>query len=164
MAAQQQINSYLSNHYESMSPEQLILMLYKGALSRLKLAREGIMENDIPKKGENISKAIAIISELSASVDTSMNDESTLFLRGLYKAILEELPKANLNNDIDVLNKSAKYISGLKEIWEKDVMGTTQKVKTTTVKASKPVNGTKQPFSGSYGNPGIEKKFQSFSV
>jgi flagellar protein FliS len=51
MAAYQQVNNYLTNHYEGMDPEQLILLLFNGALSRLKLAREGIMEKDVKKKG-----------------------------------------------------------------------------------------------------------------
>ena len=104
MAAYQQVQSYLSNHYEGMAPEQLILLLFEGALKSLKLAREGIKEKNIQKKGENLSKAIAIISELNASVDSQMNDESTQFLRSLYTAILEELPKVTLNNDIPTLN------------------------------------------------------------
>ena len=122
MAGYQQINTYLNNHYDGMDPEQLILLLYKGALSRLKLAREGINERDVKKKGENLSKAIAIISELNASVDSKMEDESTQFLRGLYTAILNELPKVTLNDDLAILKQTEKYISELKDIWEKDVM------------------------------------------
>ena len=122
MAAYQQINNYLHNHYEGMNPKQLILLLYNGALSRLKLTREGIEANDVKKRGENLSKAIAIISELNASVDSKMDDESTQFLRGLYTAILTELPKVSLTNDIKTLERAEAYISGLKDIWEKEVM------------------------------------------
>lgn len=123
MAAPAQINKYLNSHYEGMEPEQLILMLFKGALERIKLTQEGIEENNIKKRGENLSKTIAIISELNSSVDTTMNDESTLFLRGLYTAILEELPKVSINNDTQILRRTTAYITELKEIWEKDVMG-----------------------------------------
>ncbi len=123
MAAYQQVHNYLSNHYEGLDPEQLILLLFKGALSRLKSTREGIIEKDVKKRGENLSKTIAIISELNASVDPEMNDESTVFLRGLYAAILTELPKISLNNDIKILNRTEAYIEELKKIWEKDVIG-----------------------------------------
>ncbi len=123
MGASAEINRYLNNHYEGMEPEQLILMLYKGALDRLRLAREGIEENDIKKRGENLSKVIAIVSELNSSVTTTVNDESTEFLRGLYSAILTELPKVSLTNDTEILRRTHAYISRLKEIWETDVMG-----------------------------------------
>jgi len=123
MSPHSMVNSYLNNHYEGMTPEQLILLLYKGAIDRLKLTAKGIEENNIQKKGENLSKAIAIISELNASVDSKMDDEATLFLRGLYKAILMELPKVSINNDTQTLKQTEKYISKLKQIWETDVMG-----------------------------------------
>ncbi len=106
-----------------MDPEQLILMLFRGALDRIRLAGEGIEENNIQKRGENLSKAIAIVSELNSSVDTTMNDEGTQFLRGLYSAILTELPKVSLTNDMEILRRTHAYISKLKEIWEAEVMG-----------------------------------------
>ena len=123
MGPQYQINNYLNNHYEGMDPKQLILLLYKGALSRINLAREGIQEDDIKKRGENVSRVIAIISELHASLDPDMKDESTEFLRGLYETMLMELPKVSLNNDIQILNRTEKYIAKLAEIWTHEVMG-----------------------------------------
>ncbi len=122
MTPHSMIGNYLNNHYEGMTSEQLILLLYKGAIDRLKLTIEGIEEKNIKKKGENLSKAIAIISELNASVDTKMNDEVSLFLRGLYNSILMELPKVSISNDTHILQQTKAYISKLKEIWEKDVM------------------------------------------
>lgn len=122
MAGYQQMRTYLNNHYDGMGSEQLILLLYKGVLSRMRRTREGINENNDSKKGENLSKAIAIISELNAAIDSKVDDESILFLRGLYMAILAELPKVTLNNDLKTLERAEKYISRLKEIWENDVM------------------------------------------
>ncbi|MCP3941175.1 MAG: flagellar export chaperone FliS [Desulfobacteraceae bacterium] len=160
MAAYQQVNQYLNHHYESMDPEQLILLLYNGALNRLRLTREGIKEKDVKKKGENLSKAIAIISELNASVDPEMNDESTQFLRGLYMAILTELPKIALNNDLKTLNQAETYISKLKDIWEKDVM--------TKKKASIP-NIVKEPagkqaLPSAFNENRAKVSFRSISV
>lgn len=122
MAPNQQISNYLNNHYEGMDPKQLILLLYKGAISRLNLAMEGIEEKNIKKRGENLGKVIAIVSELNASLDPNMRDESTEFLRGLYESILIELSRVSLTNDIEILKRSKKYISRLKEIWEQEVM------------------------------------------
>jgi flagellar secretion chaperone FliS len=129
MAQPAQINTYINNHYDGMSPEKLILMLFKGALDRLKLVKEGMKENNIQKRGENLSKVIAIVSELNSSLDSKMNDESTQFLRGLYHAILTELPKASINNDISIITRTESYLSKLTEIWETDVMGRGQSLK-----------------------------------
>jgi flagellar protein FliS len=145
MAAYPQINTYLNNHYDGMDPEQLILLLYKGALNRLRLTKEGIEEKDVKKKGENLSKAIAIISELNASVDSKMEDDSTHFLRGLYTAILTELPKVTLNNDLQILGRTERYISELKEIWEKDVMAKTNNKGTIPQLLKEPVRSPSIP-------------------
>lgn len=143
-----------------MDPEQLILLLYKGALSRLRLTREGILEKNVQKKGENLSKAIAIIAELNASVDSKMEDDSTHFLRGLYTAILAELPKVTLDNDLNTLNRAEKYISGLKEIWEKDVMAKKRPSIAVGVKEA----AVKRPFPSVFKEVPSDNKFHAFSV
>ncbi|MFO7752542.1 MAG: flagellar export chaperone FliS [Desulfobacteraceae bacterium] len=162
MAPYSQINSYLQNHYEGMTPEQLILALYNGAISRLKLARKGVRENDIKMRGENLSKAIAIISELNASIDPEMNDETAGFLRGLYTAILTELPKVSLNNDVEIIDRAEAYITRLKEIWENDVMA-----ESSHPAKKKGKNGGTVRSSSSYGSGfgnGEKKKSHSISV
>lgn len=105
-----------------MGSEQLILMLYNGALARLRLAKEGIEENNIQKLGENMGKAIAIIAELNTSLDPTTTDESIQFLRGLYMAILRELPKASAKRDITIIERAEKYITELRNIWVNHVM------------------------------------------
>ncbi len=117
--------SYINNHYEGMDPNTLILMLYRGALKNIRLAKEGVEENNIQKRGENISKVIAIISELNSSLASDMKDESTEFLRGLYSSMLLELPKVSLNNDPSILDLTETYLLRLTEIWETSVMGKT---------------------------------------
>jgi flagellar protein FliS len=159
MAAYQQVNQYLNHHYEGMDPKQLILMLYNGALSRLKRTREGIEENDIKKRGENLSKVIAIISELNASIDSTINDESTQFLRGLYTAILTELPKIAINNDLKTLALAETYISKLKEIWETQVMA---KKKTSVPKLVKPAGNRSLPPA--FNENSSQGSFHSISV
>lgn len=123
MALAAQYNSYRNTHYDGMSPEQLILMLFKGAQERLTLVKQGIEEKNIQKRGENLSRVIAIISELNRSVDPEMKDESTLFLKGLYTEMLTQLPMVSITNDIQIITRTHLYISRLKEIWETDVMG-----------------------------------------
>lgn len=159
MAAYQQVQSYLNNHYEGMDPEQLILLLYNGALSRLRFTRDGIKEKNVQKKGENLSKAIAIISELHASVDPEMDDASTRFLRDLYTAILTELPKVTLNNDLSTLDRAEGYISKLRDIWEKDVMAKRKNGKPAQESFNKP---SAAPVNFEKSRP--MKTFQSISV
>ena len=160
MAYAAQIHSYQNTYYDGMSPEQLILMLFKGALDRLKLVRQGIEENNIQKRGENLSKVIAIVSELNASLDSNMTDESTQFLQNLYTAILTELPKVSIDNNIEILDRTERYLEKLTHIWESDVMGkeTKKEAQPKTAAAPKAVPANKPvPAKSYYPGPGTPR-------
>ncbi len=124
MSVAKKFDTYLNNHYDGMTPEKLIHLLYKRALQHLTCARDGIIEKNPKKRGEHLSKVIAIVSELNASIDSKMNDESTRFLRGLYTSILVELPKVSLTNEIKTIDLTYAYIEKLNEIWETQVLNT----------------------------------------
>ena len=118
------LNTYRNSIvFEGMDPKQLVLILYEEALKRMQLAKQAIIENDPRKRGEHLGRAIAIISELNASLDPKIRDESIEFLRGLYAAILRELPKVSVSNDPKILDLACAYVARLKEIWKNDVMG-----------------------------------------
>ncbi|MCP3898942.1 MAG: flagellar export chaperone FliS [Desulfobacteraceae bacterium] len=122
MSAATKMNTYLNNHYQGKTPEQLIQMLYKGAMRNLNLAKQGIDEKSPRKRGEHLGKAIAIITELYTSLDTEIKDESTQFLRELYSNMLTELPKVSLNNDSKAIDLTYSYIKQLNHIWETEVL------------------------------------------
>mgnify|MGYP003573052260 CR=1 FL=1 len=106
----------------SIHPVKLIHMLYERVLVHLKYAEEGIQEKSPAKRGENLGKAVAIISELNSSVSHDDASEAALFLRGLYEAILLELPKVTVSNDVAILHRAYEYIEKLKDIWEQTAM------------------------------------------
>ena len=117
------LNSYQENQiYEGIDPRKLILMLYDGALLRIAKAKQGVIEKNCQKRGENLGKAIAIINELNASLDKNNETEEIKFLQGLYNAILAELPKASFANDTKILDRAFSYIKNLKKVWKETVM------------------------------------------
>ncbi len=122
MALSTRYETYRQSHYEGMDPKRLILMLYDGALQHIRLAREAIQTGNVQKRGESLSKVIAIVSELNASLDSRYQDEPIRFLRGLYAAILTEMPKVSLTNDITILDRTEAYVEQLKTIWTSTVM------------------------------------------
>ncbi|MFH1216582.1 MAG: flagellar export chaperone FliS [Pseudomonadota bacterium] len=123
MNSSQARNAYRQSEAQSkIHPVKLIHLMYERTLIHLDMALIGI-ENKSPQlKGENLGKAIAIITELNASVKDDDDSEAALFLRGLYNAILVELPKAAVNNDAQVVRQTSSYIRRLKEIWEETAM------------------------------------------
>ncbi|RMD67118.1 flagellar export chaperone FliS [Candidatus Parcubacteria bacterium] len=103
-------------------PKKLILMLYEGALKHLRLAKEGFQEHDTHKQGENLSRTIAIVSALHASLDDNIRDEPIEFLRGLYVSMMVELAKVAVTHETQTLDRAVRYLEYLKDIWEKQVM------------------------------------------
>ncbi len=99
-------------------PVRLIQLMYERLLAHLEVAEEGILENDVKKRGENLSRAIALVTELNASIKEDDESDAAGFLRGLYSAILAELPKAVVDNDVEIVRTATRYIQHLQEIWE----------------------------------------------
>jgi len=103
-------------------PVKLIHLLYERVLVHLELAEQGILEKDSRVRGENLGKAIAIISELNASIKDGDGSEAASFLRGLYASILLELPKVGLSQDVEIVRLAHRYLNRLREIWESTAM------------------------------------------
>jgi len=123
MAAHYARTAYLQAKVQpETDPKRLILMLYEGALEDLRLAKEGIEQRDARKRGEHLSRAVAIVSALLTSLHNDTMDESIAFLRGLYQSMLVELAKVALTHDVHVLDLAFRYLEHLKQIWEHDIM------------------------------------------
>jgi flagellar protein FliS len=130
MIASQARDAYRRAETQStnMPQEKLIHLLYERALLHLRCAEEGIDERNPQKRGENLGKAIAFVTELSASLDMAKGGETAVFLRGLYEAMLLELSKVSVTNDIGVIKRAYGYLQTLKEGWEQTVMKPTAPV------------------------------------
>ncbi|MDG4474787.1 flagellar export chaperone FliS [Thiovibrio frasassiensis] len=134
MVSKQASNAYFQAQASAkIHPAKLIHMLYERLLINLTCACEGLEENDIKKRGENLSKAIAIITELNCCVTPGDESEPAQFLRGMYATMLVELGKVPVNKDAAVIRQAQRYVTRLKEIWEETAMrenglGSEQKV------------------------------------
>ena len=62
------------------------------------------------------------MTELNASIKSDDDSEAARFLRGLYRAILLELPKVSVSGDVKILRQARTYLERLKEIWEQTAM------------------------------------------
>ena len=129
-------------------PQKLILMLYEAGIKRLHMAKDGMESDDIKKRGENIGKVIAIISELNASLDENIQTEEINFLRSLYMTMMTELTKVSLTNDIVTVDRAIRYLKELKRIWETSVMKHPPSVKQQSERSQSPASKT----YSTYGN------------
>jgi flagellar secretion chaperone FliS len=95
--------------------EQLLLMLYDGALQFTHIARMGIAQQMPKVRGENISKVLAILTELDAALDRSSGGELAKNLSGLYGYMINRLTQANLQNDAAALDEVAHLLAEIRE-------------------------------------------------
>jgi flagellar protein FliS len=110
-------NQYLANAVNSASPEQLMLMLYDGAVRFISLAIQAIENGLIDKRAYYINKTSAIVSEFAATLDHSMNPKLAEDLDALYGYMQNRMLEANLKNDIEPLVEVKTMLSDLRATW-----------------------------------------------
>lgn len=110
----------------SASQQQLVIMLFDGALSALVRARLFLQDGNIPAKGLAISKAINIIENgLKVGPVESNGDELTQNLIALYAYMVRRLLHANVNNDASAIEEVETLLRNIADGW-KEVAGTPQ--------------------------------------
>ncbi|MTD25568.1 flagellar export chaperone FliS [Erwinia sorbitola] len=109
----------------SASNDQLITLLFDGALSALVRARLFLQDGNTVKKGESLSKAINIIENgLKLGLDEATEDELTQNLLGLYRYMVHRLLRANIDNDPAGIEEVEALLRNIADAW-KEVSGTT---------------------------------------
>jgi flagellar protein FliS len=114
-----------ANIQPSTDPKRLILLLYEGAIKHLTLTHQAILERHPRQRAEHLSRSVSIIAALHDCLDTQVTDDAVEFLRGLYRAMLVELSKVTVSQDISVVERALRYVQYLKDIWEQQVVGVT---------------------------------------
>ena len=98
-------------------PHHLIQMLMDGALERINSAKYHMVQNNIAKKGEDISKAISIIDGLVTSLDMEKGGEIADNLMALYDYMQRKLLEANLSDKMDNLDEVSALMNEIRSGW-----------------------------------------------
>lgn len=102
----------------SASPERLISLLFRGALTAIAQAQHHLQAGNIADRGKAISKAIDIVdSGLKAGVDTERGGEVARLLITSYELIIRDLMLANLHSDPDKLAAAETQLTDLADAW-----------------------------------------------
>lgn len=113
---------YNQNAIETASPEQLLLMLYDGAIRFTRQAIIAIEQNDQKAKLGRISKVFAIIIEFSNTLNHDIGGEIAADLDGLYHFMLRELNKARSETDDKRLRVVEGLLVDLRKTWGEAVL------------------------------------------
>jgi len=126
-------NQYQQNQVNTASPEQILLMLYDGAIRFTRRAITGVEENHPDVKGSGITKAMAIIAEFSNSLDREIGGQVADDLDALYHFMMRELTSANLTSDVEKLRVVETLLVDLRQTWGEAVEINRKELMATTV-------------------------------
>jgi len=98
-------------------PHQLIELLMDGAIESVNSAKYHMSQNDVAHKGEDISKAMSILSGLMASLDMEQGGEISANLTSLYDYMLTKLVEANMSDLSENLDEVTELLNEIKAGW-----------------------------------------------
>lgn len=102
---------------ETADPHTLIKMLIDGAIERINKAKYFMLEKDVVRKGESISRAISIIDGLKVSIDTEGGGKIAENLEALYDYMQRQLLAANVGNKSENLDEVLSLLNEIRSGW-----------------------------------------------
>lgn len=109
-------DTYLEQKVMSAKPEELTLMLYEGIVKFIKQAKLFNEKKDLEQSNYVNLKAQAIIQELRATLDLSV--EISKDFESLYIYMNERLMEANIKKDNDILDEVLSLAEDFRDTWK----------------------------------------------
>jgi flagellar protein FliS len=110
-------DTYLESKVLSADSVELVQILYQAALASVEKARRHLREGDIAARSKQISKAVAILTELALSLDHSAGGDLSRTLLELYDYMQRRLLEANLRQNERLLAEVSALLATLLEGW-----------------------------------------------
>lgn len=108
-------NVYKQNTVNMASSQQLLLMLLDGAVKYTKVARLAIINKDIARAHKELVRVQDIFLELMITMDKNTKYMEDLY--NLYDFIKNELAKANMKKDINIIDEILPLIEEIRDMW-----------------------------------------------
>jgi flagellar protein FliS len=124
------LNAYRQTAVTTASREQILIMLYEGAIKHLRKASDACRSGDVAAKGVSVGKAHDIINELSNSLDFNVGGEIAKNLERLYIFMVEQIVQGNIENNPDKFDQARKLLENLLEGWK----GAVEQLKTAKMR------------------------------
>jgi flagellar protein FliS len=112
------LNQYKKAQVQTASPEQILIMLYDGAIRFCNQAKIHMENKNIEQSHVNIVKAQRIITEFMSSLDMDMGGEMAKNLFNLYEYLHYRLVQANIKKDAEAIEEVLGHLRSLKGTWE----------------------------------------------
>lgn len=108
-------SKYRGVQLQTSSPAQIVVMLYDGILRFVAEAHAALEAGDRARTGDRIGRAIAVVDELTATLDPKFAPELVENLTALYGFAKRRLYEANVNLDAQCLADVKTAITPLRD-------------------------------------------------
>lgn len=115
------LKQYKQTQIDTAPKEQILLMLYDGAVRFLNQVKVGFAENDIEKIHNNIVKTQNIITEFQTTLDIENGGDFAKNLFALYEYLNNQLFQANIQKKEAYVDEVLRHISELRDTWREAV-------------------------------------------
>jgi flagellar protein FliS len=99
-------------------PHKLVSMLLNGAIERYKKALYFIDQQKTVEKAESLTKALAIVDNLKASLNYEQGGVLVENLEALYDYVLRQTLLANVRNDKAIIDEVIVLMKTVQEGWD----------------------------------------------
>jgi len=112
------MNPYQKTAIQTASKEELVLLLYNGAIKYTHQSIEFIDQKNWADASKNICRAQAIIVELLNSLNFEVGGEIAKNLEYLYSVMVDNLTVANFEHVTEPLKLNLQILEKLQSAWE----------------------------------------------
>lgn len=102
---------------ETLSPQEIIVLLYEGAIRRLMEAKDAIAQRRIEERFHAVMKAHAIVSGLQGQLDFKAGGEVAETLDRFYAYILHRMLEINIKNDAAICDELIGHLKTMHASW-----------------------------------------------
>jgi flagellar protein FliS len=111
-------DAYLESKILTAPPLELVRMLYGAAGDAVRKSREHLAAGRISERSREICRALAILTELTSSLDHSRGGDLSRNLAELYDYMQRRLLEANLRQKPEPLAEVQRLLATLLEGWQ----------------------------------------------
>ncbi len=117
------VHPYQQIEITTASPEMLVVKMYEGAIRFARRAADHHRSGEIKARGQALSRALAIVSELEHALDFEQGGEVARNLQSLYQFVNQRLVDANLQGDPKPIEEAVAILDRLLGAWQEIAKG-----------------------------------------
>lgn len=160
----QQANPYLkqykTNQVQTATPEEVLILLYDGAIQFLIKAKDGIDKKNYEQVNNNLLACQKIIHEFINTLDMEQGGSIAENLKLLYEYFIKTLISANINKDMRKVNEVLKHLKTLRATWQQAINIANMEKNTNREESCKKASPSESSTNESHYEDGFDDEYE----